>query len=503
MLALALVTTAAPAVAQTASPYIPMDHWAMPAIEHLIRAGIIIDPDPLTRPLREAAVAAALEHADSTGWSAATTALVHRLRAAFPVRAPGADGAYTGEFWLGGDAVTDAVRDPLRASGGGGVNSIGGMMGTATYGPVSLSSRGYWDGRIHGDPDYRGAPNGPVPGRFDQAYLSVQAGPLEAVLGNLDRNWGDPDAPGLLVSNVPYSYDHFYLRLETPHVGMQLLVTQFDDMSDSTTGLVSQRHWVAERVSVRPDSTWSIWVDQGLLLTGPNRQLELWALNPFRVSQFSAEDENREAGTNAFVQGTLRYAPRGGPIVTASLLVDDIDFHLESESASNIPWRLGGTATIAGHLGANASWSGLYTFVSNLAYRTFNAPEALLDRGIGVARAISDYDQLTARLTTPVPGGLLAGGEFTLLRRGAGDIHEPFPPSDAQPAPPFLFAGVVERTWRLAASLDAEPLRGLHVAGVAGYHLIENTAHVSGITSHQVVASLTATFHLGIRSPQP
>ena len=64
---LLLVTSfiAAPLTAQTASPYVPLHHWAMPYVEYLITAGVMADPTPLTRPLKQADVIHALEAADT------------------------------------------------------------------------------------------------------------------------------------------------------------------------------------------------------------------------------------------------------------------------------------------------------------------------------------------------------------------------------------------------------------------------------------------------------
>src|SRR2546427_13033479 len=60
-----LLFGSAPLGAQQASPYVPIDSWVMPYVEHLIRAGVVADPDPLTRPLRRAAIAEALAGADT------------------------------------------------------------------------------------------------------------------------------------------------------------------------------------------------------------------------------------------------------------------------------------------------------------------------------------------------------------------------------------------------------------------------------------------------------
>src|SRR5438552_4429128 len=67
--------------AQEASPYIPLDHWAMPYVEHLISAGVIADPTPLTRPLKQRDVLRALGAVDTTRVSPLTRATIRRLTA--------------------------------------------------------------------------------------------------------------------------------------------------------------------------------------------------------------------------------------------------------------------------------------------------------------------------------------------------------------------------------------------------------------------------------------
>src|SRR5207245_5554123 len=74
-----LLAGSAPLAAQQASPYVPIDSWVMPYVEHLIRAGVIADPDPLTRPLRRAAIAQALAGADTAAVGAATRATIRQL----------------------------------------------------------------------------------------------------------------------------------------------------------------------------------------------------------------------------------------------------------------------------------------------------------------------------------------------------------------------------------------------------------------------------------------
>src|SRR2546425_1028701 len=76
------LTGGANLAAQEASPYVPLGHWVMPYVEHLIAAGVIRDPTPLTRPFRQGDLVRALEAVDTQPLSRATRATLHQLEAA-------------------------------------------------------------------------------------------------------------------------------------------------------------------------------------------------------------------------------------------------------------------------------------------------------------------------------------------------------------------------------------------------------------------------------------
>ena len=61
-----LLLTPAGAFAQEASPYLPISHWSTPFLEHLIAAGRMADPSPLSRPFKVEQVVRALEAVDSS-----------------------------------------------------------------------------------------------------------------------------------------------------------------------------------------------------------------------------------------------------------------------------------------------------------------------------------------------------------------------------------------------------------------------------------------------------
>src|SRR5436190_1373003 len=113
LLLVLLIWTPGAAPAQDASPYVPLQHWAMPYVEHLIATGVLRDPTPLTRPLRQADLVRALEAVDTVTVGSAGRALVRRLLQEFALEREGPRYQIVAD--VGVAAATYTRRDPLAA----------------------------------------------------------------------------------------------------------------------------------------------------------------------------------------------------------------------------------------------------------------------------------------------------------------------------------------------------------------------------------------------------
>ena len=83
----AVALVAPPLAAQEASPYVPLQHWTMPYVEHLIAIGALRDPTPLTRPFKQADLIQALAAVDTLhrGDPVRLAYARHTLHSIFPV----------------------------------------------------------------------------------------------------------------------------------------------------------------------------------------------------------------------------------------------------------------------------------------------------------------------------------------------------------------------------------------------------------------------------------
>src|SRR3989441_2255803 len=197
------------AMAQDASPYVPLQHWTMPYVEHLIARGVIPDPTPLTRPLKRADLVRVLRGVDTLAVGDKVAQTVRRLLAALD--SPGHGPRYRVAGDVGIAAATYARRDPLSAIDSTGPRQAGPGRGTVSggldvqfqLGRVVAVTHPYFDTRLKYDPDWFGRKSRFIAGRTAESYLSAQWPIGELFFGRLDRNWGPSDVQGLLLSDNP------------------------------------------------------------------------------------------------------------------------------------------------------------------------------------------------------------------------------------------------------------------------------------------------------------
>jgi hypothetical protein len=483
---------------QSASPYVPLAYWGMPYVEYFIARRALVDPAPLSRPLRAGDLVSALGAMDTVALSAAERAVVRRIVADLSTREQGPVGRVEGH--LSGAAATHALRDPLEIGRGPGMPSraagptrgfvSGGLDLRLGFGPIILVTHPVFDTRLKFDPDYEGKKDRAIAGRNAEAYLSAQWRYAEVFFGSLDRNWGPPAVQSLLLSPAPYSYDHFALSVGTRGLRLEALLTQLDDVND-TLGIPQHRYFVAHRLVLHPPGRTSVALWEGEVLAGPGRQLEPWYANVLNLGLLAQYDQGSPG--NSLVGFDVQTGA-GGATFFASALLDDIqvDRGGGASSGNNEPSSYGVTIGAQGALGPG-SWTAFYTRVANLTYRTPNPAEAVERRGVGLGRNFSDYDQLTLRGSLLTAPGVLLTPEVTLLRQGEGDFRLPYPPVAAYDTTPAFLAGTLERTLRLALGGRFDRRRW-SLVGDGGVHLVRNAGHVQGASETRWVGSVQFTW---------
>ncbi len=490
--------------AQTASPYVPLEHWTMPFVEQLIAAGVLPDPAPLTRPLRRADLAHALEEVDTLTQGPAVRAMLRRLRRAFAVEETGP--RYHVEGSVGLAAATYMKRDPLAAIDSTGPRQAGPRHGTESggldleflLGPVAAVTHPYFDTRLKYDPDWYGKKDRAIAGRMAESYVTAQWRLGELFFGRLDRNWGPSGIQGLLLSDDPYGLDHLGIAIGTRNFQLQAISTELDDRTDSTGALV-HRYMEQHRLWIRPSARWTFAIWEGSVLSGPGRQFQPWYLNIMNLGIL--ESVNGAGKVNSFEGVDIER--RGAVTLFGQFMLDDIQ--VDRRTAADLkPSSFGLTAGAKGALGSQAvAWTLFYTQVSNLTYRNEDNLAVPLYHFLGTGRNFDDYDQATLKLGFLLEPGLLVQPEVTLLRQGEGDPRLPHPPISAYASTAMIFQGAVEHTLRIALSGTYALTDKVGVAFDAGLHHITNFQHLPGDARTQFVGSVAVRYRFGWEGALP
>src|SRR5712664_3310921 len=169
-----------PAIAQEASPYVPLQHWTIPYVQHLITRSIIADPTPLTRPFKRADLVRVLRAVDTLVVGDKVAKTVRQLLTALD--SPGRGARYRVAGDLGVAAATYMRRDPLgaidsigpRQAGPGHGTASGGLDVQLQLGRIVAVTHPYFDTRLKYDPDWYGFKKRSIARRTAESYLAAQ-----------------------------------------------------------------------------------------------------------------------------------------------------------------------------------------------------------------------------------------------------------------------------------------------------------------------------------------
>lgn len=513
LLPLSLLCAPFQAVAQGASPYVPMDHWAMPFIEHLISAGAIKDPTPDTRPFKQSEIVHALEAADTTTMGATARATIRRLLAEWTPTLTKPH--YRIEPAVGGQAANYSYRDPLELDRGipehtlldRGFFDVGADV-ELNFGSIIAVTHPVIDTRLDLDPDWYGTENQAT--RFQEGYLSAQGHLGELFFGILDRNWGPSGIQGVLLSDNAYSLDHFYLDVGSGSVRLQSWIAQLntDTATSSTTpcetcapseltGLPVSRYMFQDRLWIHPPGRWTVTLEEAGVTDGVGRTIDFWYLNPATISYF--RDSNGAKEKNFL---DVDFERRARATLFGQFMLSDV------QVSRNAPGDLKPAmyALTVGAKGAlkstSATWMLFYTQVSNLAYSDQDNFSVPLYFNLPTGREFSDYDQATARLSLLLAPTFLLEPEIDVIRQGQGSPLLPNPLTPQDPETATILQGIVERIVHLGTGLSWT-VGGVTATGNAGVSLLQNAENVLGVSQTSLLGSMTITYHFHHSAPLP
>ncbi len=481
-----------------------MGHWAYRYIDLLIARGRMGNLQPLVQPYRRSDLATAIRHAEAAGeLSDAERSWLAPLQTEFASELSlladtlaWTSSAVNAELAAGSWVMSERHRDLLRPEGGGAVYPFLNVGFSAEFPSVVADLWFRWDQWLLNDPQF---PDGTVVeshprvfgfldfgARVEQGYLEVQAPYFRIFAGRIYRNWGLPETSGLLISNYPYSYDQIGYRVGTDKLSVTGFVAQLDEFPDNV------KRWLsAHRVDWRARDNLVLAVTEEVVYGGENRSFDFRLANPISVwlvagfgEDFAAEGPNTN---NNLTELSVWWRPTSGLLTYLSVAIDDFPG--------------GGTpALYAAHLSLQLPRIGRdlaarldYSQVATLTYRSVKAFEVVAFRNLGLGRDISDHDLLSVQLDWIPRGSLILSPRAELLRRGEGDLRDPWP-AGVTNSGPTLFTGEVETTLRLAFAGQWRPSRLAVLRWDIGGNFVWDAGHEAGRQASDFAARVRVAF---------
>ena len=486
-----------------ASPYLPLDHWAYPALELWIARGDVRSLSPMTRPYRVADVVGAVAGLRPKQLSSIERGLRARLLAELgpePRGEPRRDRGRRGrpaegrrssdairlEFGLeaGARYVSQTHPDPLQAvlDGRFGDGRVlerfeASVSASSPYvaGAASLRHDGIYrhDPRF---PDGRVTPprDGPfldenLSLRLEEAYVEAQLPYFRLSMGRLDRDWGPAPVDGFMRSANPYSQDEIGYRIGSERIFLIGTIGAPGDFGGDTV-----RHLSMHRLEVRPSDRFAFAISEAALHGGPDGRFRFELANPIGIWQLALDDG--EVPYNKVGQLDLWWRAARGVTLNGSLLAD-------ATGGGQSCCQMGGTFGVElTHLAPGLRVGAQLSTVQSLAYRTFRPWEEYSVDGVGLGWDKSDLWLATLEAGWFVTPALTLGPRLDVQRKGEGDFRQPRPPPEELTDHPALLSGIVETTVRPALGGRWSPSSRLRVAAEwdIGLSRISDYAHVEG-----------------------
>lgn len=431
----ALVASGGPLAAQEgagAGPYVTVGSRLDELVVWAQEAGALARLDPLTRPWRLDIVRAAVARED-------TSVLTPGARTALRWVADeiGARDSSIVVAEMAVQAFANGRRESFRWSDSGAVVPAVAVRVELARGPIVAVINPALDNRLKHDPEWGGYTARTFAGRLQEAYVAAMGRYGELHVGRTARNWGPAPFQGVMLSPSAYASDEIAATVRLGRFALTSIAQRLDD-ADTTATVVHQRWLAAHRLSVDVGRGGWVALSETAVYGGYGQGFDPVMHAPLGLALLAQYNEGRQM--NSMV-GADALVPLGrGLRLGLALMLDDIQVH-DEVLTDDRPSSYAATATLSWAAAAPLHAVVGYTRVSALAYRnSFEPYSVYTNRNVGLARNFADYDQLLLRVEARPRATLRTALDLTVIRQGAGDFRQPFPPDSvlAQPGQGFL-----------------------------------------------------------------
>ena len=210
-----------------------------------------------------------------------------------------------------------------------------------------LMNRTVTDQRFKDDPQYYGDTGEWIVGRVEDAYLMLRYRNIDLFGGRVSRNLGILEEPSLLLSDNPYSYDHFGLQLNTHRLHYMFITSRLNDLyamdgkMEIPAWHQTKRYFSLQRAEINLHPNLAVALTEVVVYGGENQNFEAFYLNP--ANFYYVAQRNQDVKMNGLWGLEFFWKPLANLSLYSQLLIDDLIVNNEPgrDDRASHPDRLG------------------------------------------------------------------------------------------------------------------------------------------------------------------
>lgn len=273
-------------------------------------------------------------------------------------------------------------------------------------------------------------------GRVNEAYIDIHFDKFALFYGRTKRNWGSLSDYGLILSNYPYTYDHFLISLNLDKIKLSLIYAQLDEYKpvysfkqpDKPLDNV-RRNLVGHRLDIYFNPKIQIALTEMATYGGLNRPFEWAFMNPMNF--YYPIQRNEKKQMDGFWCLDFFIKPFSKTTFWGQFLLDDIIVNNDPgvNDRGRYPDRLGLllSARQADLLMSGTLWSLTYTRIWNYTYQSKFSWENYHYRGYSLGYPAPGLEELKVKLNIWKYFPFYFSNELVYGRYGTVSITDLFP----------------------------------------------------------------------------
>ena len=326
---------------------------------------------------------------------------------------------------------------------------------------LTLANRTGFQQEYKHDPNYAGdlsESKNWIYGRVNEAYMNLRFKPVDIFFGRMKRNWGPVNSTSLVLSDHPYTYDHFLFSYTARHLKLSLLFARLEDLAayasndpqhpnDLTYYPHARKFLVGHRLDIRFSSRFQIGLTEMATYGGPERDVEFPFFNPMNFYYGIQRNDRKQMDGNWTLD--IFFKPRRKLSLYGQFMIDDVivnnDPGVNDRGRYPDRWAITGSLRSGDLLFNGLNTDVTYVRVWNRTYQSRWTWENYHYRGLGLGYPCAGCEELKLRLGYWGMFPLFIRNELIYGRYGNIALTDVFP-SQKEPFPlPPVIHNIVNR----------------------------------------------------------